>query len=150
MDILVNKVVSYNVKEVVVDNIILTNTNTNQLNIMVPYKWEDDTGKIIRRGVNRYTESQLITLFQSQNQDFTVIATALKKLLISNESVGNTNLYFGSVIKVVKSTLIKNELGVSSITSEVLTQEQIATVINPLTIEQLVQTINAFTQLALV
>lgn len=81
MDITIDKTVSYELKKVVIKQMVISKDKNNKLVLMVPYQWLDDDGKEIRNGINTYPQDLLVAAFQANSQDFTPAANALTSLL---------------------------------------------------------------------
>lgn len=77
MNVTVDKVVSYDVKNVKIRALFLGADKQGKLVMQAPYEWYDDEGKLLRTGVNRYTEAQLIAAFAVKGSDFAPVAALL-------------------------------------------------------------------------
>lgn len=136
MNIIVNKTINYDVKQITIDKILM-NVRNNKLNIVVPYKWIDADQKVIRFDINKYTEEQLIQGFSLLSQDFSPVISVLKTFISTSD---NVTINFKDVITVIKQKqLVKTGL----------TQQEFIQAISPLTLEQINSLVIGFTQLVL-
>ena len=136
MDIATNTTVNYDVKNVSINNILLTKQQ-DKLIVMAPYQWKDSTGKVIRTGNNVYKETDLASLG-------TPTINILKALIPSNNGTGNCNILLKDTITAIKGySGIEN--GKGKWFSESLTEAQLLAAISPLTKQNVIDMVTSFT-----
>jgi hypothetical protein len=139
MNITIDQTVSYDVKDVAITNILLSNQN-DKLFIMSPYQWKDSTGKVIRTGNNRYSETDLLAKGISSD-----VITILKTLVPTEGTSGNCNIFLKDIITATKGYSGFDENGKGKWFSETLTEEQLLTAISPLTKQNVLDMVASFT-----
>ena len=132
MKIETNATVNLDVKSVNIINLMLTKSQ-DKLLITAPYQWLDINGKVVKTGCNMYKESDLVALGEP-------IIAILKSLIPTTGKNGNCNVLLGTTI-----IARKGYMGDVKWESEVLTQEQFLTAVDPLTLEQITQMVTSFT-----
>lgn len=135
MNVDTDTTVSYTIKKVNIINLMLTKSQ-DKLLITAPYQWLDNTGKIIKSGCNMYKEADLTAL---GDQKDTVI-TILKSLIPVEGKNGNCNIMLGNSI-----TARKGYKGDTKWESEEMTEAQFLTAIAPLTKQNVIDMVSAFT-----
>ena len=146
MKVAIGTIVTYDVDEVEVSNIIIS-SHENNLVITAPYVWLDADGKRIRRGDNVYAESDLVATFAAHGQDFSQIVPILRSLIPTSGTSGNCNVLFADDggVTAIKGYAGIDEGGKGKWFSEFMTLEQFTNAISPLTIEQVKQMVQMFT-----
>ena len=135
MKIETNAQVSYDVKNVVVINLMLTKSQ-DKLLITSPYQWLDANNKIIKSGCNMYKETDLISLGDQKD----VVIAILKSLIPTTGKNGNCNIFLRDII-----VARKGYMGDTKWESEEMTNEQFVTAIAPLTIQNVKDMVAGFT-----
>ena len=138
MNITVNTQVSYDVKDVVVINLMLTKSQ-DKLVITVPYQWLDTTGKILKSGCNLYMESDLAALGEQKD----AVIAVLKSLIPITGKNGNCNIMLGNTVTGFIAR--KGYMGDVKWESETLTEAELLIAIAPLTKQNVIDMVTSFT-----
>lgn len=143
MNIEIDTTVSYEVKNVKVRSLGLGADRVGKLVLQAPYEWYDENGKLLRSGINRYTQDQLVAAFIAKGEDFTPIANLLLSFVpITNDKRDNChiNIADDGVLTASKSVYSGTKWNNVSINAA-----QFEAAISPMTTDQLKTLIAQFT-----
>jgi hypothetical protein len=107
---------------------------------MSPYQWKDSTGKIIRTGTNRYSETELLTKGLTSD-----VISILKTLIPITGTSGNCNIFLKDTLTAMKGYSGVDENGKGKWYSESLTEVQLLNAISPLTKQNVIDMVASFT-----
>lgn len=144
MNIATDTTVSYQVKNVSINRLVLA-ARKGILTITAPYEWLDAAGKVVRTGVNVYTEPQLVASFAAQGGDFAPIAAIMKALVTDAPTARCAiNLAANGAMTANRIRVVRVD-GEMSVEKTAFDAAQFSAAIAPLTVEQLGAMIQQFT-----